>query len=252
MAQKTYIIGNWKMHGIRAGGRALTSAILDAVAQRASRNTEVVLCPPATLLSMVAEMAQKTAVRCGGQDCHAETEGAYTGDLSGAMLRDSGATYVIIGHSERRAGHGETSHEVSRKAEAALAAGLRPVLCVGESLADREAGNALATVEQQLRESLPRQGDTKRVIVAYEPVWAIGTGRTPKTSDIAEMHAHIAGLLKSEFGFAETDVAVLYGGSVKPANAAEILRCPGVHGALVGGASLNAEEFVAIINAAQS
>ncbi|MCC7260081.1 MAG: triose-phosphate isomerase [Alphaproteobacteria bacterium] len=249
---KTYIIGNWKMHGVRTSARALASTVLDAAGRLASQKTEVILCPPATLLSLIADLTYNTPVRCGGQDCHAEAEGAYTGEISAAMLRDAGATYVIVGHSERRAGHSESSREVNRKAEAALAAGLRPVLCVGESLAERKAGRAMDTVRRQLRESMPRQGDTKRVIVAYEPVWAIGTGQVANASDIAEMHAHIATLLKSEFGFAETEVAVLYGGSVKPANAAEILRCPGVHGVLVGSASLNAEEFVAIINAAQS
>ncbi len=216
------------MHGTRESARALAAAI------RPAANATIILCPPFTLL---AEAGTKFAL--GGQDCHAQAQGAHTGDISAAMLKDAGCTYVIVGHSERRQNHGETDASVHAKAGAALTAGLTPIVCVGETLEQRKSGRAEAVVAQQIRESAP-QGE---FILAYEPIWAIGTGETASEADIAAMHRHIKTLLPA-------NTPVLYGGSVKASNAKEILYIPGVDGVLVGGASLKAEEFCAIIDAA--
>ncbi len=208
---------------------------------------EALICPPATLLSRLAEKALPLGIAVGGQDCHTMPGGAHTGDISAQMLADCGARYVILGHSERRQNHGESDDLVCRKAEAALAAGLTPVVCVGETEAERDAGRALAVVGEQVEASVP--ADWSSLVVAYEPVWAIGTGRTPSSHEIAEMHAAIRALLVSRFGERGAGVRILYGGSMKPANAAEILAISHVNGGLVGGASLLAKDFHAIISA---
>ena len=234
------IAGNWKMNGLRADGVALAEAVARFV-RREAAPCEVLLCPPATLLDPVAAALAGSGVALGGQDCAAAAPGAHTGDIAASMLADAGCRYVIVGHSERRAGHGETDEVVRRKAEAALAAGLVPIVCVGETGAAREAGRALATVEAQAAGSVPTDGGPG-VVVAYEPVWAIGSGRTPTPGEVAEVHS----LLRARF----PDARLLYGGSVKPDNARELLGVAEVNGALVGGASLAAEDFRMICQAA--
>jgi triosephosphate isomerase len=210
----------------------------------------VAICPPATLIAAVREAVRGSAVLVGAQDCHWEASGAFTGDVSAGMLAEAGAKLVILGHSERRAGHGETDELVARKVVAALRAHLEPIVCVGETLDQRKAGEALQVVTGQVRASLPRELDRRAFSVAYEPVWAIGTGLTPTIAEIEEMHAAIRGVLAELFGAVDGGKApILYGGSVKPSNAAEILHAAEVGGALVGGASLKAADFLGIIDA---
>jgi triosephosphate isomerase len=239
------IAGNWKMNGLAATGLALARDIAKRCAA-GDPGCDVVLCPPATLLRAAAEAVAGSAVGIGGQDCHAAASGAHTGDIAAPMLVDSGCRYVILGHSERRQDHGETSEQVKAKVTAALEAGLVAILCVGESAAERDQGVALGVVARQLGASLPEAARPDRVIVAYEPVWAIGTGRTPTHPEIQEMHAHLRDLLGRAMAGGE-GTRILYGGSVKPDNARGILGLPDVDGALVGGASLKAEDFWAIV-----
>jgi len=241
------IAGNWKMHGIAAEGLALARAV---AAGAAGVGAELVACPPATILAAVAAALAGTSVAVGGQDCHAAPSGAHTGDVSAAMLRDAGARCVILGHSERRAAYAERDAAVCAKAVAAIGAGLVPIVCVGESEAERLAGGAEAVVGVQLAGSLPEGFAAAGGVVAYEPVWAIGTGRTPTEADIASMHESIRAALVARFGAAGAACRVLYGGSVKPSNAAAILAIADVDGALVGGASLVAGDFLAIAGAA--
>jgi triosephosphate isomerase len=237
------IAGNWKMNGLEA---ALGEARAVAAGLGAS-NGRVAICPPATLVHRLAAAVTGTPVLVGGQDCHAKASGAHTGDVAAEMLADAGASLVILGHSERRADHGETNAIVADKVRAALRAGLEPIVCVGETLAEREGGKALAIVEAQIRGSLPAELAGKAFCVAYEPVWAIGTGLTPTTPQIEEIHLAIRAVLKEMFSEAGARAPILYGGSVKPANAEEILHAAEVGGALVGGASLKAEDFLGII-----
>ena len=246
MAQRPYIVGNWKMHGTRA---MLSEArAIDRAAERLMK-AEVALAPPFTLIHATRKEAGLVGV--GAQDCHAAEGGAHTGDISAAMIKDAGAGFVILGHSERRADHGETDADVKAKAEAALAAGLAVIVCVGETETQRDAGQAESVVTAQLEGSLPRaEGAAEKVTVAYEPVWAIGTGRTPTVEDVGQMHRTIRERLIEIYGEAGQQVRILYGGSVKPENAAELLAADEVGGALVGGASLTAESFLGIIVAA--
>ena len=246
MAKRPYIVGNWKMHGTRA---MLSEArAIDRAAERLMK-VEVALAPPFTLIHAVRKEAGLIGV--GAQDCHVAEAGAHTGDVSAVLIKDSGAGFVIVGHSERRADHGETNAMVRAKAEATLAAGMSAIVCVGETGDQRDAGEAEAVVEAQLEGSLPAgDGVAERLTVAYEPVWAIGTGRTPTVGDVSAMHRAIRAKLVELFGDAGTDVRILYGGSVKPENAAELLSAENVGGALVGGASLTAESFLGIIAAA--
>jgi len=204
------------------------------------------VCPPATLLAGFAAAAQGSPVLIGGQDCHAEPGGAFTGDLSAEMLKDAGATATIVGHSERRGYHGETDADVRKKALAARRAGLTAIVCVGETRGEREAGRALAVVGAQLDGSLPDGATAENLVVAYEPVWAIGSGLTPTPADVAEMHGFIRRQLTARYGEAGRGIRILYGGSVKASNAAELMGVADVDGALVGGASLKADEFLAI------
>lgn len=246
MAQRPYIVGNWKMHGTRA--MLAEARAIDRAAERLTK-VEVALAPPFTLIHATRKEAGLIGV--GAQDCHADDGGAHTGDISAAMLKDSGAGFVIVGHSERRADHGETSADVQAKAEAALACGLNVILCVGETGQERDDGKAVAVVTKQLQASLPRGEDVAaKLSVAYEPVWAIGTGRVPSVLDISEMHQAIRKKLIALCGPGGADVRILYGGSVKAENAAEILEADEVGGALVGGASLTADSFVGIVVAA--
>lgn len=239
--------GNWKMHG---DGAAL--AELDALIAAAAPGVEIVICPPATLIARMADRARGSAVAIGGQTCHHAATGAHTGDISAAMLVYAGATHVILGHSERRADHAESDAQIRAQAQAALAAGLIPILCVGETEAERDADVTLAVVTGQLAAAVPDLApDTAgaSLVVAYEPVWAIGTGRVPTTAQIAEVHGAIRAHLADRFGAAAQDIPLLYGGSVKPGNAAEIFAVANVDGALVGGASLKATDFSGIIGA---
>ena len=248
MLTRPFVVGNWKMNGVRA---MLSEArAIDRGATRHPR-VRVGIAPPFTLIHALAEEA--TNILVGGQDCHIQPSGAYTGDIAAPMLADAGARFVILGHSERRAMHGETNADVKAKADAALAAGLDVIICVGETEAERDAGKAESVVGAQVKGSLP-QGDgvASRVTVAYEPVWAIGTGRVPSVQDIEAMHASIRAQLGDLYGEEGAGIAILYGGSVNAANAAELLAIANVGGALVGGASLTAESFLTIVAAAPS
>ena len=238
--------GNWKMNG--------TGAALAEVAALAEAHPSpacgVLLCPPATLVSRMAEAAAGTAVSVGGQDCHSASSGAHTGDVSAEMLADAGATFVILGHSERRADHGESDALVRAKTEAAWAAGLIAIVCVGETLEEREGGQTLDVVGSQLAGSVPDGATADTLVIAYEPVWAIGTGKVPTLDEIAEVHEFMRDRLSERFGEAISGgVPLLYGGSVKPSNASEIFGVAHVDGALVGGASLKASDFGGIIAA---
>ncbi|MCP8938193.1 triose-phosphate isomerase [Alsobacter sp. SYSU M60028] len=239
------VAGNWKMNGLKAslGEIAAMAQGCDASLRDA---VDLLVCPPATLVAQAALSAAGTPIAVGGQDCHAKANGAHTGDVSAEMLADAGATHVIVGHSERRADHGETNEAVRAKAQAAHRAGLVAIVCVGETRAEREAGRTLDVVRGQLAGSLPPGATARNLVVAYEPVWAIGTGLTPTTDDVAEVHAMIRRELESGLGGEGAAVRILYGGSVKPSNAAELLAVPHVNGALVGGASLKADDFLGI------
>ena len=241
--RRPLVAGNWKMNGLRS---ALGELVEIARGAARIRDADIMVCPPATLIAEFAAAARDTPVRIGAQDCHCEPAGAFTGDLSAEMLKDAGASAVIVGHSERRIHHKETDAKVRAKALAARRAGLLAIVCVGETRTQREGGSALAVVGAQLDGSLPDGTDADAVIVAYEPVWAIGSGLTPTPSDIAEMHGFIRRRLSSRFGQAMEQARVLYGGSVKASNARELMSISDVDGALVGGASLNAREFLAI------
>ncbi|WP_114228317.1 MULTISPECIES: triose-phosphate isomerase [Sphingomonas] len=247
MTRRKLVAGNWKMHGTSAD-LGEVQAVAQA-AQRLAGQVDVALCVPATLIHRAAEAAPGFAI--GAQDIHMAEGGAHTGDIAATMLHDAGATLTIVGHSERRDAHREDDAAVRAKAEAGLRSGLKIILCVGESDAEREAGRALAVVTAQLRASLPGQGATAAAFaVAYEPIWAIGTGKVPGTADIAEMHAALRQTLVKALGADGEGVRILYGGSVKASNAAEIFAVADVNGALVGGASLKAADFVPIVEAA--
>lgn len=241
------IAGNWKMNGVAASlGEA--TAVAEALRSLVGR-VDAMLCPPATLIGRTREATAASPLQVGGQDCHADATGAYTGDISAEMLADAGASAVIVGHSERRTDHGETDADVRAKALAARRAGLTAIVCIGETERERDAGETLAVVSRQLQGSVP-DGDPADIVIAYEPVWAIGTGRTPGVDDILAVHTHIRAGLTERFGAPAANVRILYGGSMKPANAASILAIEDVNGGLVGGASLKAADFLAIVNAA--
>jgi triosephosphate isomerase (TIM) len=236
--------GNWKMNG--------TAAALDEartlIAAHPAPACDMLLCPPATLIAQLATVAKGTSLQVGAQDCHAAASGAHTGDIAAAMLADAGATHVILGHSERRADHGETDRDVHAKALAARDAGLIAIICIGETEGQRDAGTTLDVIAAQMA-SVPTDMTAQNLVIAYEPVWAIGTGRTPTTPQIAEVHAFLRARLTDRIGPQATGVRLLYGGSVKPSNAVEIFAIPHVDGALVGGASLKAADFGAIVAA---
>jgi triosephosphate isomerase (TIM) len=246
MSLRPLIAGNWKMNGLQASLAEAVSVV--ATLSKAPAKADVLICPPFTLVDRLVQALAGSTVAAGGQDCHAAPAGAHTGDVSAAMLKDIGATYVIVGHSERRADHGETSAMVADKAHAVHLAGLTPIICIGETLAEREAGRVLEVVLGQLTASIARV-PAPGYVIAYEPVWAIGTGKTPTVADVAEVHAAIRKALIAHEAAAGQKVRILYGGSVKPSNAGELLSVPNVNGALVGGASLKASEFLGIIAA---
>jgi triosephosphate isomerase (TIM) len=236
------VLGNWKMHGLRAEAEALVSALAERKAAEPARPGTLGVFPPATVLAAVADRLRGTGIRVGAQDCHEHDTGAFTGEISALMVRDAGAAAVLVGHSERRHGLGETDDRVRAKAEAALACGLVVVLCIGETEAEWLAGKTLERLAAQLAASLPREAHARRLIVAYEPVWAIGTGRSASSDDIARSHALVREVLSSHMDGGDA-VPILYGGSVKAGNAGAILAMPGVDGVLVGGASLDAAGF---------
>jgi triosephosphate isomerase (TIM) len=244
-AIRPLIAGNWKMNGLKASLGEFEAMLAGSAA--ASAKADLLVCPPATLISTFAGQARgATTLSIGAQDCHPKASGAHTGDISAEMLRDAGASAVIVGHSERRTDHGESDALVHEKAEAAWRAGLLAIVCIGETQHQRDAGQALDICRGQLKLSLPEGARADNLVVAYEPVWAIGTGRTPTTNDVAEVHAAIREVLVSRFGDEGRKMRILYGGSVKPSNAGELMAVANVNGALVGGASLKAADFLAI------
>jgi triosephosphate isomerase len=243
-APRPLVAGNWKMNGLTASAAELEKIM--AGAGRVSGRTDLMICPPATVLGRFAGIAKGSPVAIGAQDCHAQPSGAFTGDISAEMVADAGASAVIVGHSERRALHGETDADVKAKANAAARAGLLAILCVGETKEERDAGATLPRIERQLDGSLPDKLDPTALVIAYEPVWAIGTGLTPTPKDVAEVHAFIRDRLIKRAKEAGVAIRILYGGSVKPSNAKELLSVANVNGALVGGASLKSEDFLGI------
>jgi len=245
------VAGNWKMNGTGASLNELMM-IGNGFMGGLDAETEALVCVPATLLTRAAEVLSRTPVRVGGQDCHAEESGAHTGDISAEMLKDAGASHVIVGHSERRTDHGEDDAAVQAKAHAAWRAGLTAIICIGETRAEREADATLDVLARQIAGSVPASATAANTIVAYEPVWAIGTGLTPTAADVAQAHLHIRARLANKLGAAAAKVRILYGGSVKPSNAVELLSVANVDGALVGGASLKAADFLAIAEAYRS
>lgn len=248
-APRPLVAGNWKMNGLRSAVGELEKVI--ASARQRPPSADLMICPPATLLAEFAVNAKGSPVAIGGQDCHAQAAGAFTGDISAEMLADAGASAVIVGHSERRTYHKETDADVKAKATAAARAKLTAILCIGETKDERQAGATIARIERQLEGSLPDRFDTQNLVIAYEPVWAIGTGLTPTAKDVREVHQFIRAQLMVRNSSAGGGIRILYGGSVKPDNARELLSIEDVNGALVGGASLKAQDFMAIAAAYQ-
>lgn len=246
-AVRPLIAGNWKMNGLKSS--AIELAGIAQGADGLARKVDLMICPPATLLSRAAGIIAASKVALGGQDCHPAASGAHTGDISAEMLADAGAVAVIVGHSERRSDHGESDAVVNAKARAAWRAGLLAIVCVGETQEQRDGGKTLEVVGGQLAGSVPDGAMASNLVIAYEPVWAIGTGRTPTTGDVEEVHGFIREKLIGRLNKQGAAVRILYGGSVKPSNAAELMAVPNVGGALVGGASLKAADFLAIATA---
>ena len=244
--RRPLIAGNWKMNGLAAAAATELKALVNEAKGHSAPNCDILICPPATLVREMATITEGSSVDIGGQDCHANESGAHTGDISAEMLKDAGASYCIVGHSERRADHDESNASVKAKAEAAHRGGLIAIVCVGETLAEREGDKTLDIISDQVRNSLPGGATASNTVIAYEPVWAIGTGKTPTPNDVAVVHAHI----RKELGALMNDsdqVRVLYGGSVKGSNAEELMAVENVDGALVGGASLKAVDFWPIV-----
>lgn len=245
---KPVIIGNWKMNGLKASVKEIR-ALDKAVKAAGKLGADMMICPPATLISTLVAAAKGSKIAIGSQDCHMNVSGAHTGDISAEMVRDIGGKAAIVGHSERRTDHAETDAIVLAKAKAAHGAGLTAIICVGETEAERDGGKTIRLIGKQVKGSIPDGATSKNTIVAYEPVWAIGTGRTPTIAEVAEVHKFIRKKLVDRFGDDGAKVRILYGGSMKPANAAELLAIPHVNGGLVGGASLKAKDFFGIISA---
>lgn len=242
------VAGNWKMNGSIAGldqARSIGHAFEGSLGSF----VDGLLCPPATLISRAEEILKDTPVKVGGQDCHPKDHGAHTGDISAAMLKEAGASFVIVGHSERRTDHHETDELVRAKADAAHAVGLTAIICIGETLTQREEDLTLEILSVQIRGSVPRSATAENTVIAYEPVWAIGAGKTPTVENVADAHAHIRAELVQMLGETARRMRILYGGSVKPSNAAELMHIDNVDGALVGGASLKADDFLGIADA---
>ena len=247
MSRKILIAGNWKMNGLLADGAALAKEVAVEVKKLGKPECEFLVCPPFTLLTTVKKALRGSKVALGAQDCHTAEKGAHTGDISPLMLKDCGCSYVILGHSERRADHHESSTLVRQKAEAAYKAGLKAVICIGETDAERDAGITIEVCSAQIIVSVPDSATAANSVIAYEPVWAIGTGKTPTTDDVEEVHAAIRKVIAKKLGKGNANkMRILYGGSMKPANAAGLLALPDVDGGLIGGASLKASDFMAI------
>lgn len=247
-AIKPLVAGNWKMNGLKAS-QAEVYKMIAGISNDLADSVDAMICAPATLIAAIAEKAGSGALSVGGQDCHTAVSGAHTGDISAEMLADAGAKAVIVGHSERRTDHAESDVDVNEKARAAWRAGLVAIVCVGETEAERKAGQALAIVDRQLNGSVPDGATAENCVIAYEPVWAIGTGLTPTAGDVEEMHKAMRDNLSARFGGEGASMRLLYGGSVKPGNARELMSVANVDGALVGGASLKAEDFLGILAA---
>ncbi len=245
---KPLVAGNWKMNGLKAQAAELKSLVERLNAEPVS-GVDVMICPPATLLMAFSGLTEGSKVLLGGQDCHTAASGAHTGDIAPEMLADAGAQAVILGHSERRADHGELDRHVRAKTEAAWRAGLTAIVCIGETEGQRKAGVTLDVIRRQLANSLPDGATAANTVIAYEPVWAIGTGLTPTVEDVAQVHGVIRDVLGTRFGSEGENMRLQYGGSVKPDNARELMAVPNVNGALVGGASLKADDFLGIIAA---
>ncbi|MEX3009074.1 triose-phosphate isomerase [Hoeflea sp. TYP-13] len=245
---KPLVAGNWKMNGNRDSLREIT-AMATGIDASLREKIDALICPPATLVYLAAAAVQDTGVSIGGQDCHTAASGAHTGDISAAMMRDAAATHIIVGHSERRTDHGESSETVRTKAEAVHGEDLVAIICIGETKEERDAGKALDVLKSQLDASVPDAATAENTVIAYEPVWAIGTGVTPTAADVEEAHAFMRRELEARFGGNGAAMRLLYGGSVKPSNAAELMSVRNVDGALVGGASLKADDFLAICEA---
>ncbi|MDE2384261.1 MAG: triose-phosphate isomerase [Alphaproteobacteria bacterium] len=241
------VAGNWKMNGTTAALRE--PRLLAGMLRDVKLKCDVMICPPATLIRRAKSVMKGSKIKLGGQDCHAAVSGAHTGDISADMLKDAGATSVIVGHSERRTNHKETDAQVAAKAQAAHKAGLTAIICIGETLDERKGGKTLEVLTGQIKGSIPAGSTASNTVVAYEPVWAIGTGLTPTTKEVEEAHAHIRAELAKVMGEEGAGTRILYGGSVKPSNAAELMGVANVNGALVGGASLKAVDFIGIIKA---
>ncbi len=247
MARKILIAGNWKMNGLSADGAALAKEVAAEVKKLGKTECEFLVCPPFTLLTTVKKALRGSKVALGAQDCHTAEKGAHTGDISPLMLKDAGCTYVIVGHSERRADHGESNELICKKAEAAYKAGLKVVICIGETEAERDAGKTIDVCTHQILASVPETATAANTVIAYEPVWAIGTGKTPTAADVEEVHAAIRKVVSQKLGKTNANkMRLLYGGSVKPSNAAELLALEDVDGGLIGGASLKASDFMGI------
>ena len=246
--RRPLIAGNWKMNGLQGGGRELAQGIVQWCSQNLIQKTDVVLCPPFTLIHTIP---QSSVVAVGAQDCHAQTSGAHTGDVSAPMLKDAGCSYVILGHSERRADHHETDGDIQSKALAAQAAGLTAIICVGESLDQRDGGQTFPVIKAQILTSVPHSSTLSNTVIAYEPIWAIGTGKVASPDQAQEVHAFIRNTLIDQLGGqAAQGMRILYGGSMKPDNAASLLALPDVDGGLIGGAALKVEDFTSIIASA--
>ncbi|MCB2090164.1 MAG: triose-phosphate isomerase [Alphaproteobacteria bacterium] len=245
-APKALVAGNWKMNGLKASASELSK--LNTLIQEKGAKCDVLICPPYTLINTFVSLNAKN-VSIGAQDCHMNMSGAHTGDISAEMICDLGCEYIIVGHSERRADHGESNEIVKAKAVAAQSVGATAIICVGETIEQREAGQALQVVTTQVKASIPDSAKVENTIIAYEPVWAIGTGHTPTTGDVEEVHQAVRDVLQSRFGDAGRNIRILYGGSVKASNALELMSVKNVNGALVGGASLKADDFYGIISA---
>lgn len=244
---KALVAGNWKMNGLHASIEELEALIAKLTVTPAQ--ADVLICPPFTLVSAFAGSAEDSVVQIGAQDCHAQVKGAHTGDISAEMLKDAGASHIIIGHSERRADHGESDADIHAKALAVYEQGLCAIICVGETEEERDDGKTLTVVAEQIAGSVPDNADASNTVIAYEPVWAIGTGRVPSNEDVEQVHKAIRDQLVERFGAAGEGMAILYGGSVKPSNAKSLMAIANVNGALVGGASLKADDFDGIIDA---
>ena len=250
LKRKILIAGNWKMNGLKKDARSLAAGLAKKNSSAKNQSVEILICPPFPLLALTADILKGSGIKIGAQDCHSQLTGAHTGDVSAALLANMGCTYVILGHSERRINHGETDKQIKMKAETALAAGLKVIICIGETLKQRKAGQTLNINRQQLRYSLPVGASASNTVVAYEPVWAIGTGQVATPEQAQDVHAAVRKTLKNKLGSEEGNaMRILYGGSMKPSNAKELLALPDVDGGLIGGASLSVKDFWTIAQA---